>query len=634
MNSRHSLKRHSLKRRSLERRSRKSAGCVYMLGFLSGLVFIVLCGSTATYNRVSNPRIENKPVKVNEKALPNAALDTIPQTIGEVNISFGRSAQGDEFTIQALEIEPGTQAVVQIQDGDRVLATKTVTADINGTIYAEFEPLTETLFLAQVDIYVIVGETPIHKTYPLPTVADVGNIPTTTEWSQSPVVAASPDTPTPSPTPIAPPPAPPATAPPMMPTLTPIPFPTPVPMESYYPNWRAEYYNNATWANVPVIVRDDPSIAFNWGAGSPIPGAIGQNWFSVRWTRHIVLPEGYYRFVLTADDQAEVYINGHKLMSYTGKSPYSSQVTRYIQGFEPLDIEVKYAEYWGNAHIRFYWEQDEEQGCCWTTTYYQGVTAAGEPAHREVLPGNDLSIAWNPADNYLWAEPFSAHITRQLQAPHQPGDYHLCVYTHENVRVWLDSNLLVDHQSCEECGCLICSRARLGNNPLHNLALEYSHTWGDPYLGFLMTPAKEGEPWIGAFFDNPEMIGPPVAIRTAADIDFDWQDAGPPDTGVPFDGFAVRWQRPLDLVYGQYRFYVRVDDGARLRVNGYTLIDEWNIGAVRDFSATYDVWGSSEKALVELDYFENTGKAAIKLWWDAPPPTPTPTSTPTRTPNP
>jgi hypothetical protein len=405
-------------------------------------------------------------------------------------------------------------------------------------------------------------------------------------------------------------------------------------MESYYPNWRAEYYNNASWANVPVIVRDDPHIAFDWGAGSAIPGAIGLNWYSVRWTRRIVLPEGYYKFVLSADDQAEVRINGEKILSYTARSPFASQVSRYIQGFEPLDIEVKYVEYWGNAHIHFYWEQDEEQGCCWTTTYYQGVTTFGEPAYREVLPGNDLSIAWNPADNDIWAGPFSAHITRQFQAPNRPGNYHLCVYTHESVRVWLDAKLLVDHQSCEECGCLICNRVRLGDNPLHNLVLEYAHTWGEPYLGFLMTPAKDGEPWIGAFFDNPEMVGPPIAIRTAAEIDFDWQDAGPPDAGVPYDGFAVRWQRSMDLVYGQHRFYVRVDDGARLRVNGYTLIDEWNVGAVRDFWATYDVLRSSEKALVELDYFEYAGKAAVKLWWDAPPATPTPTPTPTRTPLP
>jgi len=275
-------------------------------------------------------------------------------------------------------------------------------------------------------------------------------------------------------------------------------------MESFYPNWRAEYYNDTGWANAPAVVRDDQNIAFNWGENSPIPGVIGKNWFSVRWTRRVVLPEGYYTFVLSADDQAEVYINGEKLLSYTAKSSSASQVSRYIRGFEPLNIEVKYIEYWGNAHIRFYWEQsNEEQGCCWATTYYRGTTITGEPAFSHILPGNDLRVTWDPAENEVWEGPFSAYITRQLQAPDRPGNYHLCVYVRDSVRVWLDSNLLVDHQDCGERSCLFCNRVFLGKNQQHHLALEYMHTLGEPFLGLLITPVREGEPWVGAFFDNP-----------------------------------------------------------------------------------------------------------------------------------
>jgi len=145
-------------------------------------------------------------------------------------------------------------------------------------------------------------------------------------------------------------------------------------------------------------------------------------------------------------------------------------------------------------------------------------------------------------------------------------------------------------------------------------------------------PAKSGEPWIGAFFDNPDLAGPPVAVRTAPEIDFDWAQFAPPDTGLNYDHFSVRWQRTMELVYGQYQFHVIVDDGARLRVNGRTLIDQWAVGDARQFTATYDVWDSSEIAQIELDYYDNTIMAVVKLWWDAPPATPTPT--PTMTPDP
>lgn len=602
------------------RHSSKSVGCLYMFGFLSGLAFIVLCGSSAAYNGRDSTQLENKLPAISEKAPPNVAVEATPQVIEEIFIVYGRSEQGDEFTVRALGIEPDTQATVRLQDAERLLVSKIVTADQNSMIEAIFDPLTVTLSLPQVDIY-IDGEKQGHRTYPLPISMVVEDISPTTK----PVPAADTQTTSRDPT------APPVTATPT-PTSPPTPTPTPVPVESFYPNWRAEYYNNTTWGDAPAIVGDDPYINFDWDENSPIPGVIGRNWFSVRWTRHLLLPEGYYHFILSADDQAEVYIDGQRILSYTGNSSFDSRVSRYIQGQKPIDIVVEYIEYWGNAHIHFYWTQDEDQGCCWTTTYYKGTTILNDPASTEILPGNNLRVAWDSSKNALWAGPFSAQITRQLQAPNGAGDYQLCVYTHDSIRVWLDRNLLIDYQGCEERNCLICRRTYMGNNPLHHLSLEYTHTSGEPYLGFLMTPAKEGEPWVGAFFDNSAMLGPPVAIHAAAEIDFDWQDAAPLDTGVAYDNFAVRWQRPLELVYGQYRFHVRVDDGVRLRINGRTLIDEWNVGAAREYSTTYDVRGASETAQVELDYYEHTGKAMIKLWWDSPPPTPTPT--PTNTPSP
>jgi hypothetical protein len=488
-----------------------------------------------------------------------------------------------------------------------------------------------------VEVVVKSGEAEKRTIYVLPLNADVGN--TTAEPSVT--VTTPPPPPTTAP-PTTPPPPQPTNTPTPSPTPTLTPSPTPIPLESFYPNWRAEYYNNTGWSSPPTITRDDRDIAFNWGENSPAPGAIGQNWFSARWTRRVVLPEGYYNFVLSADDQAEVYANGQKILSYMGKSPSVNQVSRYIQGFEVIDFEVKYIEYWGDAHIQFYWEPvgtstEAGDGCCWTAVYYQGANIFGEPVWTEAIPGNTLHLSWDDPESPLWqavgsGNYFSARITRQIQAPVQPGNYHLCVYVNDIVRLWMDRNQLVYHCDCGERSCLVCSQVHLGNNPPHHLNLEYSHTLGKPFLGFHIVPAKEGEPWIGAFFDNPNLDGPPVAVRTAPSIDFDWQQFAPPDTGLPYDQFSVRWQRTMQLVHGQYIFHVIADDGVRLRVNGRTIIDQWEVGNAREFTATYDVLGDSEKAQIELDYYDNTVMAVIKLWWDAPPPTPTPT--PTMTPDP
>ena len=611
-------------------RTPRTASCLYMLGFLSGLAFIILCGSSAAYNGLRDTHSASKIAEaVAKESSPNDFLQSTTPPIGDIDVAI--LDETNEFDVQALGIEPGTQAVVRMEDNGHVLDTKTGIASEVGSIEVKFELPKETSS-GNVDFVVSVGDTEKRHKYWIPPSDYVNNTPT-----QQPIQATDTPTltPTPSPTILLPSPTLPSTATPI-PTWTLTPSPTPVPVEPFYPNWRAEYYNNVTWGNEPVVIGDDQNIAFNWGESSPAPGAIGQNWFSARWTRRVVLPEGYYTFVLSADDQAEVYMNGQKLISYTGKTPAVNRVSRYVQGFEPIDFEVKYIEYWGKAHIQFYWEY-EKQDCCWTVTYYNSPVISGEPLYSESIEGGDLRLSWENADADIWqhvgyGNPFSARITRELQAPERAGNYYLCVYAQDNVRLWLDRNQLITQCNCGERSCLICNRVYLGKNPLHQVNLEYVHTLGAPFLGVLTVPAKAGEPWIGAFFDNPDLAGPPVAVRTAPDIDFDWAQFAPPDTGLNYDYFSVRWQRTMELVYGQYQFHVIVDDGARLRVNGRTLIDQWAVGDARQFTATYDVWNSSEMAQIELDYYDNTIMAVLKLWWDAPPATPTPT--PTMTPDP
>jgi len=652
-----------------------------MLGFLSGLVFVILCGSTTLYNNIAP---SSSQVERNEQPVNIAPQEALPQqdgpTTDSVEILYGATTDGqEELTVNAFGFEPGTAVMVYLKDGNQVLDTKSDSADGMGAISVDFILPAAARTLTHVQVVVEYNGIQIAPTpYPLPrngnvdtsvvdaalvdaagksvqTPQSVVDVSKSTPGTWRPVTvmgstATAPTNPTaPTNTPFVtptPPPLAPATVfvPPLMPAITATPLPTSIPMEPYYPNWRAEYYNNATWANAPAVVRDDQDIAFNWGESSPAPGAVGQNWFSARWTRRVVLPEGYYTFVLSADDQAEVYKDGEKFLTYMGKSPSVNQKSIYVQGFVPIEFEVKYIEYWGNAHVQFYWQpvgtgigEEAGAGCCWTATYHQGAEIFGEPVWTQSIPGNDLRLEWNKMQDPIWqyvgyGNYFSARFTREIQAPQQAGAYHLCVYVNDVVRLWLDRNQLVYHCECGERSCLVCRQVYLGKNPAHHLNLEYSHTLGEPYLGFYVVPAREGEPWVGAFFTNTQMSGLPLVARTAANVDFNWQQFARPDTGLHYDYFAARWQTTVELVHGQYVFHVLVDDGARLRVNGRTLIDQWEKGSAREFTATYDVWGDAELAQIELDYYDEEMLAVVKLWWDAPPPTPTPT--PTLTPGP
>jgi hypothetical protein len=118
--------------------------------------------------------------------------------------------------------------------------------------------------------------------------------------------------------------------------------------------------------------------------------------------------------------------------------------------------------------------------------------------------------------------------------------------------------------------------------------------------------------WRGDYYANPSLSGTPVRVRDDPWVDFDW-GTGSPASGIPADGFSVRWTRALPFEEGTYRFYALVDDGVRLRVGGQTVINAWSDGPLRQVSGLHSVAKGTYE--IEVDYYERTGDAAIRVWW-------------------
>ncbi len=72
--------------------------------------------------------------------------------------------------------------------------------------------------------------------------------------------------------------------------------------------WRAEYYNNETLSDLPVVVRDDAAIDFDWQLGSPHP-LINPDHFSSRWTKDFDFAGGRYQFNITRNDGLRIFID-------------------------------------------------------------------------------------------------------------------------------------------------------------------------------------------------------------------------------------------------------------------------------------------------------------------------------------
>ncbi|WP_166784776.1 PA14 domain-containing protein [Cryobacterium sp. TMT2-14] len=127
----------------------------------------------------------------------------------------------------------------------------------------------------------------------------------------------------------------------------------------------------------------------------------------------------------------------------------------------------------------------------------------------------------------------------------------------------------------------------------------------------------------GEYFDAAPVVGQPqtwnigsakrVMVRTDPWVSFDW-GTGSPGDGVPVDVFEARWTGYVKPPSGNYTFGVKRDDGARLYIDGTTMLDQWTNTSPVDVQ-----WGASKTFTgaavpIRLEYFENGGAANIGLW--------------------
>lgn len=132
----------------------------------------------------------------------------------------------------------------------------------------------------------------------------------------------------------------------------PPPPPTPDPTIQ---NWRAEYFNDKNLGGAPVLVRDDPAIDFDWGNGSPAPGIVRADEFSVRWTRTLYFEDGEYRFTTETDDGVRLYVDGGLMIDQWGLMSRTkhSRVLHLGTGYHTVRME--YFENLGDAFARLTW---------------------------------------------------------------------------------------------------------------------------------------------------------------------------------------------------------------------------------------------------------------------------------------
>ncbi|GAB4410505.1 MAG: hypothetical protein Kow00123_24130 [Anaerolineales bacterium] len=413
-------------------------------------------------------------------------------------------------------------------------------------------------------------------------------------------------TPTPMPTPsVQPTLAPTATYTPVPPTATPVPTPQ---LPTTFAGWKGEYYDNPTLSGEPTLVRDDATIDFRWTTGSPDP-AIPADDFSVRWTRTLSLAAGTYHFRVRSDDGCRLWVDGKLLVDEwhdSAETLYSASVF-LDQG--PHSVVLEYYERAGSATVGLWWEY-EDAFPNWKGEYFANANLAGPPAL--VRDDEQVDFAWGlaaPAPE-IPADGFSVRWTRKWYF--LPGNYRFYARAWDGVRVWFDDTLVIDewHTGSETT---YAGDVRVTDTGWHTVRIAYYNASGKAEVKVSWEALVSYAGWKGEYFSNRDLRGQPVFVRDDPTLNFEW-GLGSPGPGIGSDNFSVRWTREMEFAAGTYEFTVVVDDGVRVWVDDWKVLDQWQDGIRRTYTAVFEGL-SAGRHTIRVEYYEHMGEAVLRFWW-------------------
>lgn len=139
--------------------------------------------------------------------------------------------------------------------------------------------------------------------------------------------------------------------------------------------------------------------------------------------------------------------------------------------------------------------------------------------------------------------------------------------------------------------------------------------------GLSLPAAAQTGSWTTEYYDNAQLAGNPVVIRSEVSPRGSW-GSGAPHAGIPADHFAVRWTTRVLLEENSYLVSVQADDGIRVLVDDEPVIDEWRATDGEFFQLELPLAAGERKIVVE--YLEQEGRAHVIFNMDPlfPPPAP------------
>lgn len=268
----------------------------------------------------------------------------------------------------------------------------------------------------------------------------------------------------------------------------------------------------------------------------------------------------------------------------------------------------------------------------WKEEYYPNTSLTGSPVTRYadyVAPAYDWGTG-GPAVSGIGVDNFSVRFTKQVWF--QGGDMDFWVTGDDGFRLYIDGQLKIDQWIGHRRGHTTIPDEQNGTasfrwrGPVsqgwHEVKLEYFEASVGARIRLFWTPYDLTlNAWRAEYWNNENLSGEPVLVRSEATINNNW-GTGSPGGGVNADHFTARYTKAVYMDEQQYVFYTTADDGVRVYVDGWgnsgKVIEDWGgtPGFMRSetrYMGSDCVTKCAEWYLITVEYREGTGEARISF---------------------
>lgn len=255
----------------------------------------------------------------------------------------------------------------------------------------------------------------------------------------------------------------------------------------------------------------------------------------------------------------------------------------------------------------------------WYARYWNNRDLTGSPVvtRSERLInyswGNGAPISGVQADN------FSVQWTAYVYFA--PGTYRFSTISDDGIRLFVDNRWIINNWTTHTVQTNSATITLAGGT--YPILVEYfeqgggatAKVWWESAAGNTTptTPPWGEANWYARYWNNSDMEREPVLARSERAINYDWGRGGP-GGNVNVDHFSARWTASVTFAAGTYRFTTVSDDAIRVYLGDRHIINNWSAHGTTTDTATVTLNAGTYD--IAVDYYERTGGAVARLWWE------------------